>query len=190
MDLNYIDSKVTRLLSEAHTVRRQYKQEKAALQEAKARLQATEKAQAIAQAIAQQIQQSAHTRVGAVVASCLQSVFGADYSYQIEFVRKRGRTEAKLVLLKNGHEVGDPLESDSGGVLDVAGFAQRLSCLRLSKPKLRTVIFLDEPFKNTHSNKYRHNVKEMLEKLSDDFGIQFIVVTGIDDYRIGKVIEL
>ena len=49
---------------------------------------------------------------------------------------------------------------------------------------------MDEPFKSVHSKRYRDNVRVMIEKLSKNFGMQILLVTGIKRYQTGKVIEL
>ncbi len=150
-----------------------------------------EEAQIIAQHVAQGIQQQAHTRISKVVSICLETVFAGEdiYGFKIRFERKRGRTEAILMLTKNGHEIDDPMEGDSGGVLDVAAFALRLSCIILAKPHLRRIVGLDEPFKFV-SDGYLPNVRMMLKGLAEDFGFQFIMITHIKELRTGKVIEL
>jgi DNA repair exonuclease SbcCD ATPase subunit len=149
-----------------------------------------EQAQEIAQNIAQVIQQKVHRHISGVVGRCLEIVFGEDESYvfKILFERKRNRTEARLIFERNRLEV-DPLSASGGGVIDVAAFALRLSCLLLAKPELRRVVILDEPFKFV-SEEYRPKVREMLERLSKDFHIQFIMVTHIDELVTGKVFRL
>ncbi len=166
-------------------------QEKFNLEQVQQLLTNTEEAQVIAQQIAQAIQQQAHKRIAGVVSKCLEAVFtGEDvYGFKIDFERKRGRTEAKLMLTKNGHEIDDPLDFDSGGVCEVAAFALRLSCLVLSKPRLRKVIIFDEPFKSI-SDDYLDNVRMLLDRLSEEFGVQFIIVTHIKQLETGKVIRL
>lgn len=146
------------------------------------------KALEIAQAVAQGIQEQAHEKIAGVVTSCLQMVFDKPYVFKIIFTKKRGRTEAELVFMKNGMEV-DPLTASGGGVVDVAAFALRISCITLHKPVLRRTVLLDEPFKFV-SAYYRDNVKTMLLKLASEFGMQFIMVTHIDELITGKVIKL
>jgi DNA repair exonuclease SbcCD ATPase subunit len=189
MNLLSIRKKVNDLLSQAKMVRQQTKEEKNTLQITENYLNAVKEAQNITQHIAQQIQQQAHNQIAGVVDKCLKTVFGDEYGFAIHFDRKRGRTEAELVLLKDGYEINDPLNADSGGVVDVAAFALRLSCLILAKPKLRRVLILDEPFKFV-SAEYLDNVRTLLESLSKDFEIQFIMVTHIEALKTGKVIQL
>lgn len=180
---------INECLNDLMAVDKQLQNEEATLIIAESYAVQITKAQEITQAVAQKIQQQAHDRIVGVVCKCLEMVFGDVYQFNIHFERKRGRTEAKLVLMKDGHEIDDPMDEDSGGVVDVAAFALRLSCLVLAKPYLRRLIVLDEPFKFV-SAEYRDNVRMMLEGLAKDFKIQFIMVTHEKEYETGKVIEL
>ncbi len=150
-----------------------------------------ESAQVIAQHVAQTVQQQAHTRISKVVSRCLETVFDGpeNYGFKIRFERKRGRTEAVLVLTEDGNEIDDIFDGQSGGIVDVASFALRLACILLAKPKLRKIVFLDEPFKFV-SEKYLDNVRSMLDGLAEDFGFQFVMVTHITALQTGKVISL
>lgn len=147
-------------------------------------------AQEIIQAVAQTIQNQAHERIAHVVSKCLAAVFDEPYTFEIGFERKRGRTEAKLILSRDGLELGNPMDAAGGGVIDVAAFALRLSCLLLSKPARRRLLVLDEPFKFVHPPERRPLLVAMLELLADEFNVQFLIVTGIDELKCGKVIEL
>ena len=183
--------KINELLSDHKTAKKNYRDEGISHGCSKIYLSSLEEARVIAQTVAQTVQQQAHNKISNVVTKCLQTVFnGKDrYSFKINFERKRGRTEADLILIKNGHEISDPLTGDSGGVVDIAAFALRISCLILSKPTLRRVVLLDEPFKYIDIDN-RENAKILLETLSKDLGIQFIMVTHDDEFKIGKVIKL
>jgi energy-coupling factor transporter ATP-binding protein EcfA2 len=146
-------------------------------------------AQIITQNIAQLIQETAHKRIEGVVSKCLEAVFGDAYGFRINFERKRGRTEANLVLLKDGHEIEDPMNADSGGVVDVAALALRLACIVLAKPALKRVIIMDEPFRNLDMQN-RESMRMLLEELSEDFKVQFILVTHEVQFHAGKVIKI
>lgn len=181
--------KVNRLLGELQAAEKQYGIETGKLKEANKRVVYIEQAQNIAQQIAQQIQQQAHEKIEGVVSKCLQAVFGDAYGFRIAFERKRGRTEAKLLLLKNGHEIEDAMNADSGGVIDVAALALRLSCLVLSKPAVERILIMDEPFRNLDLEN-RENIRILLEELAEDFGVQFIIVTHETAFKTGKVLEI
>lgn len=147
-----------------------------------------EEAQKITQLVAQSVQQQAHDRIAGVVSRCLEAVFDEPYQFRILFEQKRGRTEARLVFEREGLAL-DPLAASGGGVVDVAAFALRLSCLLLARPPLRRVLLLDEPFKFV-SEQYRERVRLMLEKLAEDLDLQIIMVTHIEELKTGTIIDL
>lgn len=143
----------------------------------------------VVQAVAQAVQQSAQAQIAAVVSRCLETVFDEPYTFQIRFEQKRGRTEAVLVFLRDGAELDDPLNEVGGGVVDVAAFALRLACVLMARPAARKLLCLDEPFRFL-AKCYRPRVREMLGRLATDLEMQFLVVTHLDDLRMGTVMEL
>lgn len=151
-------------------------------------LKATEEARAIVQQTAQTIQEQAHGAIAKVVSRCLSAVFEEPYEFKILFEQKRGRTEAKMVFERNGLQI-DPMTASGGGVLDVAALALRLACLMLCKPAARRILIFDEPFKSP-SPHYRERIKQLLETLAEEMGVQFIFVTNIMELVTGHVIDL
>jgi DNA repair exonuclease SbcCD ATPase subunit len=147
-----------------------------------------DEAQQVVQAVAETIQEEAHDRIAGVVTKCLSTVFDEPYTFKISFERARGRTEAKLLFVRDEMEV-NPIDASGGGVIDVAAFALRISCLMLSRPARRRVMVLDEPFKFVSADR-RGNVRAMLEDLAAELGIQFIVVTHFNEYKVGKIVEV
>jgi len=146
-------------------------------------------AQQLVQNVAEQIQASAHNQIASVVSRCLQAVFGEDcYEFKIKFEKLRGKTEARLVFVRDDHELS-PTDAAGGGVLDLASMALRLAALVLARPRRRKLLLLDEPFKHLSSN-YRPMVKTMLETLCKDLGLQIIMVTHAPELVVGKVIEI
>jgi len=145
-------------------------------------------AREIAQAVAKEIQTQAHHRIVGIVSECLRIVFDDPYEMKVDFVTKRGRTEAVLGFERNGVVV-DPMTAAGGGVVDVAAFALRLSCLLLTRPEVRRVLILDEPFRSP-SPHYRERIRQMIERLAERLKIQFIVVTNIEELETGTVVEI
>lgn len=145
-------------------------------------------AQEILQESAQEIQSFVHTSIRNIVNRCLSSVFKEPYTFDIVFEQKRGKTEAELVFLREGMEV-DPMTASGGGVIDVAAFALRLAALMLSVPAKQKMLVLDEPFKFV-SEEYRQNIREMLVSLAEELGIKFLMVTHIDELKMGNIIEI
>ena len=181
--------KADRLLGEYVLASRQVKQEKGSLQEATESVSAALEAQTIIQGVAKVTQERAHSRIAEVVSRCLQAVFGDEaYSFRVKFTEKRGKTEAELLLVKDGQEL-HPLKSTGGGIVDICSFALRLSALMLSTPKKRRFLAMDEPFRHL-SRQYRPAIRQLLQSLSRELSVQMILVTHADELRIGSVIEL
>jgi DNA repair exonuclease SbcCD ATPase subunit len=150
---------------------------------------ASSEALAVAQSASQHIQTLAHDRIASLVSKCLKAVFGdAAYEFRILFDKKRGRTEARLVFARNGAEI-DPTAAAGGGAVDVAAFALRLSCLMLHRPPLRKLLVLDEPFRCL-SEDYKPAARALLERLSAELGVQFVIVTHDKEFKIGTVVEV
>jgi len=147
-----------------------------------------EEAQKIIQQVAQSVQQHVHQRISSVVSKCLELVFEEPYTFKIVFEQKRGKTQARLIFEEGDNDL-DPMDATGGGVVDVAAFALRLACLVLSQPPVRPFVVLDEPFKFV-SEDYRPRVKAMLDHLAEEMGIQFLVVTHIEELRTGTIVEI
>jgi len=189
IDLHSEEEKVEEISFRLKHLQETIKQEEKELDKAETAILRTQDAQEILQHLAQAVQQKAHQTISAVVTRCLKAVFGEDaYQFGIEFVRKRGKTEA-ILKFKRGELNADPLSATGGGVVDVAAFALRASCLMLHLPKLAKLIVLDEPFKFV-SAQYRDKVRVMLEELSQDLKVQIVMVTHSEELSAGKIIEL
>lgn len=164
------------------------KEEKLALEEAQELVTDILQAQEIAQKVSQTIQEQVHSKIAKVVTRCLQAVFNQPFEFFIHFERKRGRTEAKIVF-KLGELETDPISEDSGGMIDVACFAARIASIVLSRPHKRRFVVMDEPMKMVE--RLRSNrVQKMLETISKEMKIQFVIVTHNKRLQAGKVIDL
>lgn len=181
-------SEINSQLASLALVRSQIKTERAALRKSEERTAAIEEAQELAQTVAAQIQRQVHAQIASVVSRCIETVFDEPYRFNILFERKRGRTEARLVFERDGLEV-DPLSAAGGGVVNVAAFGLRLACLLLARPTLRRVLILDEPFRFV-SVGLRGRVRALLEGLSEEMGVQIIMVTHDPQLQAGTVIDL
>lgn len=180
--------KLNALLAKHEIAKNQVSEEKANLVRIDEKLYAAKEAQLLLQNVAEAIQQEAHKRISSIVTRCLRSVFDRPYTFDIQFEQKRGRTEAILSFVRDGMSI-DPMSSSGGGVIDVAAFALRLSCMMLLRPPVRRLLVLDEPWKHL-SEQYRPMMRELVETLAEELNVQFIIVTHSDEFRIGKVVEI
>ncbi len=111
------------------------------------------------------------------------------YIFKIIFEKKRNKTEARLVFLKDNKEL-DPLEESEGGALDIAALALRLACIILSRPRVRKLLVLDEALKNLNGSVYQERCSELIEYLAKEYNLQVVLITDDDWLKIGNVIEL
>ena len=140
---------------------------------------AIEQAQKIIQTVAQQTQEELKYNIEEIVTLALSAVFEDPYEFVIDFVQKRGRTEAKL-LFKLGENMIDPLMASGGGPVDIAAFALRIAMWNIKHPRTRPIIILDEPFKFL-SRDLQPKAGLMLSEISKKLGIQIIMVTHNED---------
>jgi DNA repair exonuclease SbcCD ATPase subunit len=181
---------VNRRVGEYRQVKVQLAKETADLEENEQEQAAVDEATKIVQSIAQSIQQRVHRQIADVVSLCLTAVFEEPYAFSIRFERKRDRTEAVMVFSRDGVELDDPLNEIGGGVVDVASLALRLASILLARPSARAFLALDEPFKNVRGEGNRARTRVMLERLADDLGVQVLLNTDIEEYRLGTIVEL
>ena len=187
-NLTEIQSKIHKYTVRRETAIQTLENHLVELKQAEDRGEDLEEAKGIIQLVGEKIQKQAHSQIAGVVSECLELVFEEPYTFRIKFEKKRNKTEAKLIFERNGNEI-DPMNASGGGVVDVAAFALRVSCLVLAKPKLRKILIMDEPFRFV-SEEYRENVRLVMDKLSTEFSIQMILVTHMRELISDEVIQL
>ena len=142
-----------------------------------------EKCQLIIQAVAELTQNDFKDRICVVATSALKAVFGdSAYSFEMEFISKRGKTEVVFFFVTPDGLRVDPISASGGGAVDVASFALRVAIwnlLRISGRENSDVVVLDEPFRFL-SLDLQQNASDMVKMLSEKFGLQFIVITHND----------
>lgn len=114
-----------------------------------------------------------------LVTTAIHAIFDDSINFVVDVNEEK--SEVNFSLLKGGqpHPIIDFVGE---GLVDVISFALRVSILLLSRrPRL---LILDEPFR--FLNKQRHAAAgELLARLSQDLGIQFIIVTHSDELMEG-----
>lgn len=163
--------------------------ERSALKAAESRLEVILAAREVLQDAAVRTQTRVHSRIAAVVSRCLAAVFAEPYEFRVAFEQKRGKTEARLILVRDGIEHEDATDAVGGGVVDVASFALRLTCLMLTQPPPRRLLVLDEPFRHLSAG-HAPAARKLLETMAEEFGVQVLMVTHNHRLATGKVVEL
>lgn len=178
-----------RLSAARHAAEKRKESARARLSSAQTVLDDREAARKILQGVAANLQQQAQRAVSGVVTAALSAVFGPDaYGFLISLEERRGKTEADLFLTRDGANYS-PLESAGGGVCDVVVFSLRLAALVLSRPAMRRLLCLDEPFRHL-SRDYAGRVAGLLERLCEELDLQIVMTTHSPALACGHVVEL
>ena len=125
----------------------------------------------------------------------LQSVFDNGMSFKIVPEIKRNQVEMGFKLeetLSTGEVVqSDLLDSHGGGIVNLVSFLLRLVVLLFSPNNFQKIMVLDESFNNI-SVDYREKVSDLLKRLSEKLGIQFILITHFHEFSLyaDKVFEI
>lgn len=182
MTLVELGNQLQRRQGERDTLRRQLATAETRRTELQARQAAIEEAQRILQLVAQKTQEGIVLHISDIVTAALDAVFEETaYGFRVEFVQRRGKTEADLFFERGGERI-DPMTASGGGPVDVAAFALRValwSLLRRSQGIADTII-LDEPFRFL-SRDLQPKAGQMLKMLSEKMGVQFVFVTHVQD---------
>lgn len=142
----------------------------------------------VVQRVAKMTQDRLGDRVGALVSMAEAAVFPDPYRFALQFVPRRGKTEADPVFIKSGKTL-DPMSTSGGGPKDVASFFARPAAWSLRKDR-RRLIFSDEGFKFLHSPEYQRNCSDVLRAVARELDMQMVIVTDQADLAGDVVIEL
>ncbi|RJQ24600.1 hypothetical protein C4577_07465 [Candidatus Parcubacteria bacterium] len=189
LDLSQIRQKTNKLLHEREFAAKQVELEKAALEKIENKLKDLTEVQEILQLHAEAVQNRAQKQISSIATQSLKHVYGPNVEFRIEFKRSKGKTEAELKFIKDGQEF-DPKEETGGGELDVASLALRMSCLMLSRPRLRRLIVADEPFRNINGEEYQQRAGNLIQLLAEEMKVQFVVVSDDEWLKVGNVIDM
>lgn len=140
---------------------------------------ALEPAQALLQLVAQETQSTISMHIENIVQLALDAVFpDSGYVFKAKIETKRGKTEARLVLVENDREF-NPTRSNGGGLADVLALALKISAFTLGNT--RPIMILDEPMKYV-SRDLQIQAAEIVEHLCKELELQFVVSTHIPEF--------
>ena len=179
-------TRIKKIVDEVNAGYESYKRYKAdyndlidSLEVAKERVETVNKARVYFQEIAETTQRDVAETLSVIITSAIKAVFDTDeYRCEIVFGTARNQSDAKLILVKGEEEIDDPLDSISGGMIDVAAFAARVGFIFLKGS--RRVLIADEPFKGV-SDDFKSRCPEMLRLLSEQLGMQFIIISHMKE---------
>jgi DNA repair exonuclease SbcCD ATPase subunit len=128
-------------------------------------------------------QEMARQQIEGLVTRGLQTIFDEDLSFHL-VPSVRGNNAQVDFVIRSGSgdtEVDTPvLEARGGGMAVVVAFMLRLVVLLLT-PGTRKVLFLDESFAHV-SRGYEPRVAEFLRMVSENAGVQIVLITHSDAF--------
>lgn len=142
-----------------------------------------ERALAIVKQVGLQTQKQLEYHLAEQVSLVMGAVFDDPYQLKVNFLEKRGKTEADLLFVRRGLEVS-PMDSSGGGAIDIAALALRIAYWGMRQDKnIRPVLLLDEPFSRLKGTDANHRALAIIQRLSRDMGLQIIMVS---DERVSR----
>ena len=115
-----------------------------------------------------------------IVSEGLSHVFGEVLEFKIVPSTKSDMSAVKFIMIKDGEEE-DIMEGQGGGYIGIIAFLLRVLLIMASRPLLRLLLVLDEPFAHV-SAEYRQPLGEMAAALIDRLGFQVIMITQEREY--------
>lgn len=179
MNINDLQSVYNQKMGAYNTLKNQYKSTVEKLYSYVKSVEYIEKARAILQIVAQDVQSSIKLHIEDIVNLAIDTVFPNSYTFVLDFVLKRNKTECEMFVMDQDGNKQDIVYGNGGGLVDIISFALRISLYSLKSGKKNNTIILDEPFR--FLSKDLHNkAGEILQELSEKLHIQFIIVTHED----------
>ena len=173
MDIDALFKKVTLADARKGILQENIKQVREKRDNAKTQAENAMLARQLVIEIAKKTQLNIGNRISDLVSLALAAVFEDPYAFKIEFVERRGATEADLLFERNGFSL-DPMTASGGGAIDIASFSLRLAVSTLGTG--RKLFVLDEPFRNL-SLDLQAKAGLMLQELASKLGIQIVMVS-------------
>jgi len=151
-------------------------------------MQYAEQALAITQEVARQTQSQIKLHIEDIISMALEYILDDPYKFELDFVVKRNKTECDIYFVRDGKRI-KPIDQSGGGAVDIASFASRIALWSLGDTD--NVLIFDEPFKFV-SREYQLKVGELLKKLSDQLGLQILMVSHNSNFiqQSDNIIEI
>ncbi len=144
-----------------------------------------DRALTIVKQVGLQTQQQLEYRLSEQVSLALATVFNDPYELVVEFVERRGKTEADIYYKRRNLRVM-PFGFVGGGAIDVGAFALRVAYLMMRQDThIRPSLFLDEPFKGLKGHEANIRALKLLMNVSNNKKCPIQIIT-ISDERIPR----
>ncbi len=177
MKFTEIENKLNTLKVKKQSNEELLKSRKQRLEEIKTETEEVLKSISVCQSVATEVQKQLSVKIDTIVNLALATCFGDEYSFKLNYVPARGKTEVEFLLLQNGKEI-DPMNQNGGGLIDILCFALRVAVFNISHTD--DVMVFDEPFRFV-SKGLREKVAEVVHTFSERLNIQIVEVTHVEE---------
>lgn len=177
MEFTEIKEKLNTLKVKKQSNEELLKSRKQRLKEIKTETEEVLKSISVCQNVATEVQKQLSVKIDTIVNLALATCFGDEYTFKLNYVPARGKTEVEFLLLQNGKEI-DPMNQNGGGLIDILCFALRIAVFNISHTD--DVMVFDEPFRFV-SKGLREKVAEVVHTFSERLNIQIVEVTHVEE---------
>ena len=177
MEFTEIKEKLNTLKVKKQSNEELLKSRKQRLEEIKTETEEVLKSISVCQSVATEVQKQLSVKIDTIVNLALATCFGDEYTFKLNYVPARGKTEVEFLLLQNGKEI-DPMNQNGGGLIDILCFALRVAVFNISHTD--DIMVFDEPFRFV-SKGLREKVAEVVHTFSERLNIQIIEVTHVEE---------
>lgn len=179
MEFAEIENKLNTLKVKKQSNEELLKTRKQRLEEIKTETEEVLKSLSVCQEVAKEVQSQLSVKIETITNLGLQTLFGDEYTFKLEYVTARGKTEVEFNLYdKMGNQI-DPMVQSGGGLVDAMTLCLRIAVYNISH--VDNVIVFDEAMKFL-SKGFREKAAELIHTLSERLGLQIIEVTHIPEF--------
>lgn len=171
-----VASRIAAVRSERSLLVKQFRQRRDERDAARGEVEVAKAAHTLLVGLADSCRDLLRVRVERTVTLALQAVFGRAYRFRFDVDVVRGTVALYPRVSRDGGKNWYGTNALAGGVIDIVGFALRVTLLMWHTPRPRKVFIADEPFRHV-SNTHLPAVAGMLATLAEATGIQFIIVS-------------
>jgi DNA repair exonuclease SbcCD ATPase subunit len=127
--------------------------------------------------LAKEVQKEAKEHIENIVTMAIQTVYEYPYKFKLLYEEKRGAVSCTPLII-DGVDEYQPKDAMGGGMLDIIGFALRITLWSMQNPRSDNIFLLDEPFRFTGQLSAKAGL--MLKILSEKLNFQVLLVTHDD----------
>ena len=178
MDFLEIEEKLNTLKVKKNSVKELIDMRTRRQEEIETEMEVLLKSLTLSQEVAKEVQSKLSVKIDGIVNLGLATCFGDEYTFKLEYVPARGKTEVRFNLYDKSGDVVDPMNQNGGGLLDLLTFCLRIAVYNITN--VSNTIILDEPFKFV-SKGLRDKTAELLHTLSERLDLQIIEVTHVEE---------